>query len=389
MKTPAQLAERLARLWENTGIREARLLGDAEWPLRVSIGRPPAETVAKDWSALAGHIRAWRAVTTGRVVWEAANYRATGAPVEIPVHWELSTPREWVRAASSRAVAQEFSTVESLLASTDPLFHSLFVRQRSAWKDKALAEVRKAAQLAMRLEPGCAGGAPLRAVPFPGIDSKFFERHESLILRLLDLRFDGEASRQGLETFLGAWRELDHWLLVADLDGHLLPFPQMRVRGSDLLSADLPAQHLLIVENDRCLHLLPRPSPGTLAILGAGNNLQWLAAPWVRRSRVAYWGDLDTWGLALLASARSRAPHLSALLMDRETFDEHTEAHAVAEPVSAGPVPPSALTEDESGLYQHLLSCERGRVEQEFLAPGKVAASLKAWLEIPPLPPAP
>ena len=61
----------------------------------------------------------------------------------------------------------------------------------------------------------------------------------------------------------------------------------------------------------------------TIAVLGAGLNLGWLAAPWLRGRSVAYWGDLDTWSLHMLASARGHLPHLQALLMDRATFDTH------------------------------------------------------------------
>ncbi len=69
-----------------------------------------------------------------------------------------------------------------------------------------------------------------------GNDSKFFERHASLLTALLDERFDGEASRQGLAGFLGALPEDDHWLLIAPLAPGLLPFAQMRVRASELLT---------------------------------------------------------------------------------------------------------------------------------------------------------
>ena len=64
-----------------------------------------------------------------------------------------------------------------------------------------------------------------------GIDTKFFERNAQLVTALLDVRFDGEVSKIGLASFLGAFTESDHWLLLLDLDGSLLPFKQMRVRA--------------------------------------------------------------------------------------------------------------------------------------------------------------
>lgn len=380
MKSPAELAQRLARQWENPDLREDRLVGDALWPLRLPIGRPPAGLVARNWPSIVVHIRNWRAVRSGRVIWESTAYRATGEAVEMPAVWEISNAREWVEASASRSVSAECKALDHILRTCDPLFHSLLVRQRSLWNEKPLAEVCQAAELALLLEPGCARGAPLRALSLAGIDTKFFERHRSLLVRFLDLRFDGEVNRQGLETFLDAWQEKDHWLLVADLDGGLLPFSQMRVRSSELFGADLAVPNLLVVENENCLHLLPRPLPGTITVLGAGNNLQWLSAEWVQRCRVAYWGDIDTWGLALLARARSMAPQLTALLMTREVFDAHAARHAVVESVMAGPEPAASLAPCEEELYRHLLICEKGRVEQEFISREGVFSCLELWV---------
>src|SRR5690606_32849638 len=128
----------------------------------------------------------------------------------------------------------------------------------------------------------------------------FFERHRSLIIKLLDVRFNGLVSELGLETFLGALDETDHWLLVADLDGSLLPFRLMRVRHTELLTNSLPGSRLLIVENERCVHQLPKVL-GTVAVLGAGLNLAWMEATWLSQCSLAYWGDLDTWGRTILA----------------------------------------------------------------------------------------
>lgn len=212
-----------------------------------------------------------------------------------------------------------------------------------------------------------------------GNDSKFFERHAGLLTALLDERFDGEVSRQGLADFLGALPEGDHWLLLAPLAPGLLPFARQRVRASELLTTPLPAHHILLVENERCLHQLPHPVPDTIAILGAGLNLGWLAAPWLQARNVAYWGDLDTWGLHMLATARSHRPQLRALLMDRTTFDAHQD-RAVLEPSHAPPpLPGSLLLPAECALDGHLRALEKGRLEQEFLPVDIVHRAVHTW----------
>ena len=94
----------------------------------------------------------------------------------------------------------------------------------------------------------------MRTLSLEGVDTKFFERNARLVTTLLDARYDGEVSQIGLETFLGAVTEGDHWLLVMDLDGTLLPFQKQRVRSSELRDIALPGERLLIVENECCQH---------------------------------------------------------------------------------------------------------------------------------------
>lgn len=379
MKSPADLASRWARQWQNPDLREVRLLDDSVWPIRLPIGRPTAGEVTSFWKETSDCIRSWRELRSGTVNWGTAVYRATGAPVEIPVTWEISSPDEWIAAANDRALRTEYDALCRLLISVDPLFHSVLIRERSLWKEKSIEETAQASDLAMQLSPGCAGGKPLRTLSYAGIDSKFFERHRSIIVRFLDLRFDGEASRQGLETFLDAWRESDHWLLLADL-GHprILPFPTLRVRATDLAEIGLSARALLVIENEKCLHLVPRNLTGVVAILGSGNNLAWLGSAWTQGVPVAYWGDIDTWGLTLLARARGHAPHLVPTLMTREMFDLHGPS-AVPEKTPASETPPVNLTVAETSLYRHLLGSANGRLEQEFLPASLVHHAIEAW----------
>lgn len=95
--------------------------------------------------------------------------------------------------------------------------------------------------------------------------------------------------------------------------------------------------------------------------------------------RVAYWGDMDTWGLTMLARARQALGGVAAVQMDRACFDQYAEALAVAEPVPASAETPNGLTVAEGSFYQYLHGQERGRLEQEFLPPEPVVAALRAW----------
>lgn len=393
MKSPQQLAEQLVRLWQRADWREQHLLpaGHAHpspWPLRLSIGVPTASHFLDHSATLRQHLQRWQAVASstgaGTVAWEHRRYRGGSAPVSVPTHWELARPSECVAAMArwageaGAAVQADDQALRAVLGEGDPVFHRLLLRRLALWRGLDTHAVITATRLAQQLAPGCAQGKPLRALGLGGHDSKFVERHATLLTALLDVRFGSTASTQGLATFLDASPEDDHWLLVAPLAPGLLPFARLRVPSTELHTTALAATHILLVENERCLHQLPQPLADTVAILGAGLNLNWLNAPWLQHRHVAYWGDLDTWGLHMLATARSHLPHVHPLLMDRTTFDAHAHL-AVPEPVQAPLPEPGALNPEETTLDQHLRSLPNGRLEQEFLPSAVVAQAVSHW----------
>jgi hypothetical protein len=377
MKSPAQLAARWRKQWQSADSREQRLLDKSVWPIALSIGKPTATEFVAQGREVREHFQLWRAVRVGEVQWERASYRAGGEPVEVPTNWILRTSEEWAAATEDPLIAFEHRAVANVLAQSELLFHRTLVRQSRLVSNAGEGVALKAVGLVRRLEPGCAAGRPLRALAFAGIDSKFIERNRTLVQLLLDARFDGQASEQGLECFLGALDEGDHWLLVAPLEPGLLRFARQSIAANELVNVGVPGTHLLIVENERSLHQIPQ-LPATIAVLGSGLNLAWMRAPWLASKAIGYWGDIDTWGLTMLATARAHQRHLDALLMTMEVFSAH-QYLAVSERCPAAENPPAHLSGEEQELYRHLRQVAEGRLEQEFLPRELVAAAVHAW----------
>jgi hypothetical protein len=372
------LAARLAKQWQVADIRELRLLSDEAWPLCLPIGRPTAAELTTRTEEVRAHLQRWRSVTAGEVLLETLSFRGGAEPVQVPVSWRLRSPQDWVAAAADPDIQRQYERLRRILSAVDPVLRRVIVRQRAILSaESSEEEVIRAAEIAMTLAAGCALGRPLRALSSFGVDSKFFERHRGLMIQLLDARFDGQVSDLGLEGFLGAPDEGDHWLLVAPLEGGLLPFEQQRVRASELQSGALPGSHLLLVENEKCLYQLPSLA-NTVAVLGAGLHLEWLTAVSLREKRIGYWGDMDTWGLTMLGKARTLLPDLTALMMNREVFDA-CSASSVPERAPAGEQPPEGLTTAEREFYAHLRALERGRLEQEFVPPERARLALEQW----------
>ncbi|WP_082360379.1 Wadjet anti-phage system protein JetD domain-containing protein [Paracidovorax avenae] len=388
MKSPRQLAAHLARQWHRPEWRERHLLPNpGAWPIQLPIGLPPASAFLDAGPALRDHLQQWRDLTRagpGTVQWEPRNWRGSTAAVQVPTHWVLARPSEYLAAIARWAapahdeIAAEYRALAQILGEADARFHRLLLRRPALWRHMPADEVLVATRVALQLEPGCAAGRPLRALAVAGNDSKFFERNASLLKALLDERFDGEPGRQGLAAFLDAAPEGEHWVLIAPLAPGLLPLRRLRATTADLHSTPLPARRILLVENERSLHQLPVPLADTIAVLGCGLDLAWLAAPWLQERHAGYWGDLDTWGFAMLARARAHLPRLQAVLMDWHTFDAHAPL-AVTEPVHAPAASPGMLHPDEEALERHLRTLCAGRIEQEFLSAEAVAHALDHW----------
>ena len=383
MKSPIDIATRMRRQWQRNPFRLELLTAVDSWPKRYPIGLPTSKDLASAPSALREHAKSWQRVSIGRVEWREMHFRASSEPIQMPSHWVLERPSEWVRASNDRDVIADFNLLEFLLERGDAVFRDPLILNRQLLQGRSQEELLAAVELAARLNPGEAMGRPLRLLAGHGVDTKFFERNATLLIRLLDARFDATVSELGLHTFLDAAPDGEHWLLVVPLQEGLMPFQRMQVRSSELacLSVDSTnALNVLVIENRQCLHSLPKLA-NTIAILGAGLDLDWLRASWLDDKRIAYWGDIDTWGLAMLARARHCRPNLTPLLMNNEVFEHYDKNNAVEETVTAGSEPPDELNYDEKWLYHQLLASNRGRLEQEYLPEELVHESLTTWLD--------
>ena len=378
MKTPKELREGLRRRWRHSTRREQQLL-QGPWPLRLPIGEPPPGALRNDLEGVRAHLAAWRQVHIGQVDWQPRTYREASAPIDVPVAWQLEGPSDWVAGTDDASILREYAALIRNVPQAPPALRGVLVRLATLLAESEAHEVAQACRMAPHLARGSARGLPLRALPCEGHDTKFWERNRRLITALLEHLHPGEVRSAGLEAFLDAAPGNEHWLHLIDLDGGLLPWPHLQVRDRDLATQAPPGHTLLIVENLQCRHQLQGsvPLPGTVAVLGSGLNLAWMRAPWLAGRRVGYWGDIDTWGLAMLAQARSHAPHLEPVLMDRALFDQFAAAHAAPEPLHA-PLPSACmrLNDAERALDAHLRGLAKGRLEQEYVPSAMAGAAL-------------
>ena len=193
--------------------------------------------------------------------------------------------------------------------------------------------------------------------------------------------YQGEISEQGgLLKWLNCKDLPKGWVLLRYLDPYHQGIDTLRYAANTLENLSIDAQNILIIENEQSCYALPKLE-NCVAIAGAGKNLAWLTTSWLQKKRVAYWGDIDSWGLSFLSAAREKLPHLTALMMNVQTVELYQSA-MVDEPSSLKKRQ-LYLTDAEQDLFEklHNQHYAANRLEQERLATGYIHQQIQVWLE--------
>jgi len=383
---PGEVRRQLrAREYENLRNLRLRLLGQREFPLRLNL-RPPSEAQAlADLGRLRQFVTEWREYTlAGQVEWQIRQYPKLG-PQRLPVRLEIADLATLLAVIGDDAVARSYHWQHLMqpLLSWDARLYPALVQQLESLEALSPDDQQLLLSALQQLQPGMGSGDYLRALPLRDVDTKFIQRHARLLQSLLDQLHSGAVSQAGgLLPWLNCTANPCNWLWVRPLcpstQAALGGLPLLQLPSDYLQQHALPGQAILVVENLESGLGLPYLDD-TVAVFGGGRNVSWMSATWLPARAVAYWGDIDTWGLQILSDARSRCPHLSPVMMDRATLDRFGERR-VAERVSASEMP-QVLTPDEQELWQDLLELppNANRLEQERLPAAYIQEYLQIW----------
>jgi hypothetical protein len=210
-------------------------------------------------------------------------------------------------------------------------------------------------------------GMYIRQVDVPGVDTKFIDKHKRVLTELLDLQLGLvriDAAAPDFEGRYGFRRKPDYVRLRTVAAG--APYTELTVRVDELTGPPQGVTHAYIVENEITYLAFPLV-PDAIVIFGGGYAVNILTRlDWLVTLDLAYWGDLDTHGFAILNRLRHRFPRARSILMDHETLLAH-RSQWVSEPTPTRAAL-DLLTPAEQNLYQALIAGTFGptiRLEQE------------------------
>ncbi|MDO5609749.1 MAG: DUF2220 family protein [Pseudomonadota bacterium] len=385
MRTPEALLQRLRSAWRRN--RADWLAGQGNWPLALKIDMPTEAQAQAQWTVFDGWLRQWQQVGQGRVVVAERRWARLGTQI-LPTHWcfddahavadALGEGPRWQRAA--RRHGQWLVRFDA--GSARPAFSRVLARNFERLADTEDAQWRRLEQVLDWLLQHPSSGLYLRQLPIAGIDSKWIEPWRGIVADLLQaLGRTPDASGFHAVTGLRPPPErLRLRILDAELRRQVGGLGDVTAPLEQLAALRLRPGRVLVVEN-RDTGLALGELPGTVAFMALGYAVDQLARiPWLADVPMAYWGDIDSHGLAILDRLRHHLPQACSLMMDERTLLAHLPL-CVRElrPLRASL---THLDAQEAALYAALQDGRHGadlRLEQERLPWDWAWQQVLAW----------
>lgn len=364
MLSVADARERAARLVERE-LRNWAVDGGAQASLELPLHPPTERAAFADSSSAISWARSWDQVEG--TLWTIRQWPSMGAqrvPTRLVLYGADAVCRFAGRGAERdwRVLRSRIDAFRERFGASGPATDDGLRRTARAMLDLDDTDFRRLLGVLEWLAHNPQSGQRIRQLPVRGVDTKWIGRHRGLVTAL-------HAVITGMDT-LGLV-ESDVRARIRVLDPSLLPhgFGALRDLESpieELATVPLTPRRVIVVENLETLLSLADLA-ATIAVFGrgfgAGARLSGL--PWMLHDGVdiAYWGDLDSHGFAILNEFRASFPAARSILMDTVTLEAHMDL-CVPEPrATAAELP--RLTAAEHEALARLRAEGNVRLEQE------------------------
>lgn len=351
-----------------------RFAAGIEWePLAIRLKGPTVRDVANNFAAAQEWVRGWDTGTNAmlRVEFATVGGRIVGINQVPRLVWVDSYEQLW----TLLGVGSQVQCLADLLSATRSEAPRL-VDWMTRHPMRVLAGAQdwpKIVRTVTWIDENQRPQMYLRQVDVPGVDTKFIERHRTILSDLLDCQLESQRihwSRPRAD-FLGrfGFRDKPQYIRFRILSATAKQFgyfSELSVRATELASIAPPPSTVYVVENEITYLAFP-PVDDSMVVYGGGYALTTLhQLAWLDERDIVYWSDIDTHGFAMLDRLRGRFPHVQSMLMDRITLLAH-ETQWVREerPLNTRL---ERLTAAEADLYRDLVEGTIGpslRLEQE------------------------
>jgi hypothetical protein len=363
--TPHDIAAKVRRRWDDGSLLRAYANGDPFQPIEAPLRGPKPSQVGDDVAAA----REWvAALDAGRrddsrytLQWQSIGGRQIGRNL-LPVRAVVSSIEQVWALLGVTTMARRFDDLLAL-ADQHPRVREWIVGHPHHALELA-PEMPQLIAAYVWLDSHRQSQRYLREISAPGVDTKFAERHRTVLAAMLRVSSmaSGFLADLGLRCKPG---------LVRLRPSPSLGFPgptltELAVRSEELAQLTVEPRVAVIVENEISYLSVDVPEDG-IVFWGKGFEVDSIGRlRWLAEADVLYWGDIDTHGFAILDRLRARLPRARSVLMDRDTLLAHRDRWVTEDHPAKSVL--TRLTPDEYDLYVELVGDglgERVRLEQE------------------------
>ncbi|MCW3090019.1 MAG: hypothetical protein JWP81_1088 [Ferruginibacter sp.] len=221
----------------------------------------------------------------------------------------------------------------------------------------------------------------MRELPIP-VHTKFIEDNERLLKKLLDLLLPDEKKNLTATDFPQRYylKKISVYTQIRILDDELkshLGYDECALTLEDAAWLNWTPKNVFIIENQVCFLTFPKVTQ-SVVIFGEGFKSRLSRhIPWLNKTRLYCWFDLDAAGFEMLNMIREYYPPATSFLMDEVTYNRFQ--HYAVDNTNRKKLLP-ALTAEEQHLYQFLLANNK-RLEQERIAQSYIQERLNAIIQ--------
>lgn len=360
------------------GFLRSVVTGSQFFPLDIRFGRP---STTDDWEKLRREISTLANGEIGyRIEWTETNTRRWGRQ-KLPERVWFENEAEFLRAVRKVAEAERFRTNLALARAQCPALEgwldgnaSHLVESAAVWPDL----LRVCRYFLANPQPGLY----TRELPID-VDTKFIERHQSVLRSLLDFLLPQHA-RTDAERFEERFGlrfdepSIRFRILDAALKQKLnLPLDDLATPLSQFCCLNWESLKVVIVENKMTFLTLPVLT-GAIGVWGGGGAAELLTSvEWLRRCELFYWGDIDVHGFHILSRLRAAFPRTQSLLMGPQMVESFRGCAMTGKPAAYEHV--TNLNESELCAYAAVRDANL-LIEQEKIPQAHIDACLRSAL---------
>lgn len=216
----------------------------------------------------------------------------------------------------------------------------------------------------------------IRELPIQ-VHTKFIEDNSKLLKKLLDLLLADDKKKSVSNDFSERYflKKISIYTQIRILDDELKPhlgYDECSLTLEDAAWLSWVPENVFIIENQACFLSFPKVK-NSVAIFGEGFKSRLSKhIPWLNKTKLYCWFDLDTAGFEMLNMVREHYPNASSFLMSEDTYSVHSH-FSVTNKSRKKELP--FLTSNENKLYEFLFLNDK-RLEQERISQQYIRAQL-------------